>query len=471
MHSTGGGSGPAARGKRMGRPKGVRTMPRTVPVRFGRKTDLATDKPWKWVVFRHHKGSSCHRGTGRRPGCAGKTAALRIYQAHNRPMSIVRRGASLGGESQACGAPVGHSFVPGAGRHGLGGCTASVDQPAQPEFETSIRLHRMDKQFLAVFSLALASGVMLRRSFPGDLVPKAVNRMAWLFLIVLAAETFSRHTPNIVYFLVGMVLLLFVTGIAFMVRGFERSESSDFLTIASTTFGGGNRGFALISVISAWSIFSDDQRKRIIEAFIQMDVMILAWLMFAVPTLLWYRNKKNQADLVDSIKSVAKDIGAPPLAVMAIVILSWAVPANLKSQVATFLEPSHAGRSAVLMYLSLTYVFMITTIGSSSVGSILRSVIIFYAPRWISAITAIFIMSIFSVRDDLAAVLIPPIIVFAVCPPSSGINNFLESFGASEKCKAEIADLNLVTTLIFVGILLVATVSGPIAVTFFRPSA
>lgn len=328
----------------------------------------------------------------------------------------------------------------------------------------------MDKQFFTIVALALISGLSLRRKFPGDVAPKAVNRMAWLFLAVLAAETFSARHPTAIYFLSGLLLLLFVAGIAFLIRGFKNSDSSDYLAIASTTFGGGNRGFALITVISAWPIFSNDQRKHIIEAFIQMDVMVLAWLMFAVPTFLWYKHKNTSVDFFDSIKAVAKDIGAPPLVVMAIVFLSWSFPADVKAHLAQFLEPSHAARSAVLLYLSLTYVFMMTTVTTTRFWEVVVSAFAFYIPRWIAAGTVVLILLLASVRSELAFALIPPILVFAVCPPSNGVNNFLESFAVPKERIAEVANINLVTTMAFVAILLFATIAGSVVAAIVGPA-
>jgi hypothetical protein len=331
--------------------------------------------------------------------------------------------------------------------------------------------HIMDKQFFTIVALALISGLSLRRKFSGDIAPKTVNRMAWLFLAVLAAETFSARAPTWTYFLSGLLLLLFVTGIAFLIRGFKNSDSSDYLAIASTTFGGGNRGFALITVVSAWPVFSEDQRKHIIEAFFQMDVMVLAWLMLAVPALLWHKHKNTSVDYVDSIKAVVKDIGAPPLVVMAIVFLSWAFPADVKASVAGFLEPSHAARSALLLYLSLTYVFMVTTLATTSFGQVVVSALVFYTPRWSAAGAAVLILTIATARPGLAAALIPPILVFAVCPPSNGVNSFLESFAVPRERIAEIANVNLLTTVLFVVILLVATIAGPVVAAIVGPLA
>lgn len=315
----------------------------------------------------------------------------------------------------------------------------------------------MDKQFFTIVALAFVSGISLRRKFPGDVAPKTVNRMAWLFLAVLAAETFSARHPTAIYFLSGLLLLLFVAGIAFLIRGFKATDSSDYLAIASTTFGGGNRGFALITVVSTWPIFSDDQRKHIIEAFLQMDVMVLAWLMFAVPTFLWYKRKDARVEFFDSIKAVAENIGAPPLVVMAIVFLSWSFPADVKAYVAGFLEPSHAARSALLSYLSLTYVFMMTSLTAANLGQIFGSLAAFYIPRWVASGAVGLILIVASVRSELAVALIPPILVFAFCPPSNGVSNFFESFAVPEEKITEIANINIITTVLFFAILLLAT--------------
>ena len=109
--------------------------------------------------------------------------------------------------------------------------------------------------------------------------------------------------------------------------------------------------------------------------------MVLAWLMFVVPTLLWYKNKDSTADLLDSVKSFTKEIGAAPIVVMAVVLVSWAFPVSLKEFITNILEPSHSARSALLLYLSLTYVFLMTNLSSSRVGKIAKSVIFFYFPR------------------------------------------------------------------------------------------
>ena len=308
----------------------------------------------------------------------------------------------------------------------------------------------MDKQFFTIVALSLISGISLRRKFPGEVAPKIVNRMGWLFLAVLAAETFAARHPTFIYFLFGLLLLLFVAGIAFLIRGFKSTDSSDYLAIASTTFGGGNRGFALITVISAWPIFSIDQRNSIIEAFFQMDVMVLAWLMFAVPTFLYYKHKNTKVDFLDSIKSVAKEIGAPPLVVMVIVICSWLFPAGLKSNVAEFLKPSHDARSALLLYLSLTYVFTKTTLATTTFGQVFSSLCKFYIPRWVAAGAVILILIVITVRPELDVALIPPILVFAVCPPSNGVNNFLESFNVPKDQVSDIANINVDSTLVFV---------------------
>lgn len=331
----------------------------------------------------------------------------------------------------------------------------------------------MDKQFITIVALAFISGLSLRRKFPGDIAPKTVNRMAWLFLAVLAAETFSAHTPTLLYFLSGLLFLLFVTAVAFSIKCIKNSESSDYLAIASTTFGAGNRGFALITVISTWPIFSEGQKKHILEAFLQMDVMIFAWLMFVIPTLLWYkdRDKNNQVDFVDSIQNVAKDFGAPPLVVMSIVFLSWAFPVAFKESITRFLEPSHAARSALLLYLSLTYVFMMTTLATARRGQVVVTSLVFYTPRWIAAGAVGLILTVASVKTELAAALIPPILVLAVCPPSNGMSNFLESFNAPQERISEIANLNLITTIAFVVILLLATFAGPVVVAMVGPSA
>ncbi|MCP4285903.1 MAG: hypothetical protein GY792_15845 [Gammaproteobacteria bacterium] len=120
-----------------------------------------------------------------------------------------------------------------------------------------------------------------------------------------------------------------MTGIAFIIRGFNNSESSAYLAIASSTFGGGNRGYALVTVICGWSIFSDN-KKDIISTYLQMDVMVLAWLMFAVPTLLYLKDKNSKVNFLDSIKAFIKEIGASPIFVMMVVLVSWSFPETLK---------------------------------------------------------------------------------------------------------------------------------------------
>jgi hypothetical protein len=327
----------------------------------------------------------------------------------------------------------------------------------------------MDTQFLTIFGLSFITGVVLKRKFPThiDIVPKIVNQMAWLFLAVLAAETFSTHKPSPEYFASGVIFLLFVTGIAFLFRGFQYSDSSDYLAIASGTFGGGNRGYALITIISTWQIFSKPQRDDIIAAFLQIDVMVLAWLMFAVPTLLWYKDKNSQVNFVDSIKNFAKDVGATPLVVMGIILLSWVFPDIVKSNIAKILGPSHPARSALLLYLSLNYVFVVTTLSDSSCSfaTVVKAVFLFYLPRWIAAATILFIVVVGFGKSVWDAIfyypVVLPVLVFAVCPPSNGLNNFMESFRAPMDRIAEISNLNIITTMVFAAILLIATFIGP----------
>ncbi len=333
----------------------------------------------------------------------------------------------------------------------------------------------MDKQFLTIFALSIISGFILRRRFPVDVAPKVVNRMAWLFLVVLAAETFSVHAPAPFYLVSGMVFLLFVTGLAFLLRGFGGTDSADYLAIASTTFGGGNRGYALVTTISTWPLFSLQQRNDIVAAFLQLDVMVLAWLMLVVPTLLWHKNKDAKVDFVDSIKSVAKDLGAAPIVVMGIILLSWAFPSDLKAAFAAFLQPSHSVRSALLLYLSLTYIFMMTTLATSRLGEVIKGLVIFYLPRWAAAILLIVVAMQFTGRTFAAMVLelpfVLPMIVFAFCPPSNGFNNFLESFKAPRERISEISNLNIITTLLFVLILMLATLIGPYVAAWLVPGS
>jgi hypothetical protein len=324
----------------------------------------------------------------------------------------------------------------------------------------------MDEPFLSAFVLSLIAAFALKRTFPGETAPAVINYLAWIFLAILAIETFSKNVPNLRYLGFGALFLVVVSSIAFMLRGFKKTESSDYLAIASGTFGGGNRGFALISVICALPIFSTQQRGDIVTAYLQVDVTVLAWLMFVVPFLFWLRKITGTLSYIDSAKSVATDVGAPPLIVMAIVLTSGLFSEQTKAFINAALEPTHTARSMLLLFLSLTYVFMKTSLGKRTIGSVAKTASLFYLPRVVTGVaTLLGAMTIFD-KSALGVILeyplVLPVLVFAFCPPSNGMHNFMERFHAPKKRVSEIADLNIVTTIVFLLILLAVTILRPL---------
>jgi len=324
----------------------------------------------------------------------------------------------------------------------------------------------MDNQFISIFCLSMFSGLILRKSYDGDMPAKTVNKMAWTLLLILVVETFSAKPPNLLYLLVGLFFLLFVTALSNFFNLFVRGDSdSSYIAIASSTFGGGNRGYALIAVIGSWDIFSKDQSESMVSSFLQIDAMVLMWLMTVVPILISRKVGSDSVSFVDSIKSSLSSLGFSPLIVVFFVMMSWAIPDTLMDSISYLLTPSHSARSFLLLYLSLTYVFLMTNLTNMNIGVLSKYLFLFYVPRCVVAALSILLLYILTKSGVGPSFeqysLIIPLGVLALCPPSSGLNNFMEQFNVPENSIATISSLNIVTTLIFaVALLMVAALSS-----------
>lgn len=281
---------------------------------------------------------------------------------------------------------------------------------------------------------------------------KVVAKMAWVLLAVFSIEAMSKGRFNIIYILIMLTYILVVLGLAML---FTRNRHPGFqlIPVAATTFGGGNRGVALISAITTLPTLLPYQNE-IMAAFIQLDSAVILWLIAVVPYLL-AKSHKDKPKITDSLKTFVSEAGYAPIVIVFVVIIGAIIP---KAPIYIFIQDSLADstkiRGAILTYLAFTLMFMSFRLTSRTIGEVLSALFEFYTPRLLVPLIGVFIA--FQLHNQSALYLEAgtlafgvALLVMALCPPSSLLSVMLATNGHNDKQTAELSDLNIVATFLF----------------------
>ena len=318
----------------------------------------------------------------------------------------------------------------------------------------------MNTYLLTMLLLALMSGIVLRRlrsrtgeKLDGD-VQRVIARLSWILLAVFSVDAVSKSATNFWYVL-GM--LLYILMVYLLARAIDRRPQStvSVIPIASTTFGGGNRGVAMVMALSALPILLN-QREDLLAVFVQLDAAVIVWLVVITPYLLAISTGEKPS-VIDSYKSLVSEAGFAPVVMVLVVLFGWAAPDGLKSWLRDTLAHSRAERAAVLMYLSFTLMFTNASLADRSLGSLLNDLLRFYLPRILPVMAIALFVYLINQGDGTvltasSSSLFIALCVLALSPPSSLFAVLLERELIPSQEVRRLADLSLVTTALFLAL-------------------
>jgi hypothetical protein len=321
-----------------------------------------------------------------------------------------------------------------------------------------------------IFTILALSGLSgwalktLRTREGQSIAPEAqrvVARLSWVFLGIFSVEAMSKGGMDWKYSLPMFVYILIVYVLA---RQLDKNKSGSFriIPVATTTFGGGNRGVAMISALTALPVLAG-QKETLLPVFIQMDAVVILWLICVVPYLISDNAKdSNNPKIVDSIKSFANEAGVGPIVMVAAVVLGPMLSKDVKAWLAATLLESSRERSAILMYLSFTLMFATTALLSRKVGDLFHDLWKFYVSR-LTPVTLVFAFLLATTPSEQSSIktilnysFALALLVLALCPPSSLLPALLSNSKLTDSDQkdymTQTADLNIVTTFLFLGL-------------------
>ena len=326
----------------------------------------------------------------------------------------------------------------------------------------------MNTYLVTMLALSLLSGIVLRKlrsragaELEGE-VQRVIARLSWILLAVFSVDAVSRSATNVSHVL-GMFAYILV--VYLLARALDREPRTTVavLPVATTTFGGGNRGVAMILALSALPILAD-RREDLLTVFVQLDSAVIVWLVVITPYLL-AKSTGEKLSLIDSYKSLVSEAGFAPVVMVLVVLFGSFAPDELKGWLRGRLDYSRTERAAILMYLSFTLMFTNANLLKRTLGSVLDDLLRFYVPR---LLPVLLVGSwLLYLRSDgtatplatLGSSLFIALCVLALSPPSSLFALLLERESIPSQEARRLADLNVVTTTLF--LLLAALAASP----------
>ncbi len=304
---------------------------------------------------------------------------------------------------------------------------------------------------LQAFGLAVIASFISRYYVKNETTIKNANEIiatiiVHLFLPLLVFEALTNNIQNIknyitLYFIGFLIsLTLYLTTLVF-----SRKLKPEFkhLNLLVSTFGGGNRGVALMSliIIAAPSLYStniDHDYDEMLSSFIMLDLGNFTFFLTYLPTLICKEAGLVPTKKLSGMTDMLTIFGPYTLAVLMPILLffTYSIGNDWASQV---LSHSKECRKFTLLFLSTYYIFLqfdfkLKTIFKSA---FLCTLFIVFRLMAISLIFLYFhIMyerEIFSIFDMiLNSNIALPIIILLCCPPSSLLPALLNQAGLSQ---------------------------------------
>lgn len=327
----------------------------------------------------------------------------------------------------------------------------------------------MNTYLLTQLVLALLSGIVLRnlRSKSGASMnaeaQRVVARLAWVLLAVFSVEAMSRGSMNFLY---AVFMLFYIVIVYLLARSFATRTTETFqpIPVAATTFGGGNRGVAMISALSSLPLLAPN-REALLAIFVQLDAAVIIWLVAVVPFLV-RDTSTEKPQIIDSYKTFVSEAGYAPVIMVLVVLFGSLVPPSAKTSLQEFLAHSSRERAAVLTYLAFTLMFATTSLATRSIGDLLDDLWRFYVPRLL--VPVLLVVLLYAGHLPLATLgasavsLAIALSVLALSPPSSLFPVLLATSSRQSHHAERLADLNVLTTLLFLLFAMAAASPGPL---------
>jgi hypothetical protein len=313
---------------------------------------------------------------------------------------------------------------------------------------------------LQAFLLALAASYVTRRTMKGD--DKAISRASEgvssvlinIFLPLLVLEALVNNIDNIALYMVHFILGFGVAFALYTSVGliFRRSNTDlKYTNLIVSTFGGGNRGVALMSLIvvimSGTSMVKAERGyDELLAAFIILDLGNFFFFLAALPILVRKAAKRNNLELGETsngMTDILSVFGPYAFAISIPIALYFSfaqsVNPNLGNDwVAEILDSSKEGRRFMILFLSTYYIFLRFKINFDALKSSFSLCAVFVTFRLLAISIVFFVFYFLSSGSVIDAINLVansiiglPLVVLLLCPPSSLLPALLNGLGFS----------------------------------------
>ena len=331
----------------------------------------------------------------------------------------------------------------------------------------------MNAYLLTLLLLALLSAHAIRqlRTRAGEPLAaqaqRVIARLSWVMLAVFSLEAMSKGSMNIVFTLAMLGYIAIVYALAQLLSA-PSQDRFKVIPVAATTFGGGNRGVAMISALAALPVLTP-YKDELLAVFVQLDSAVIIWLVTVVPFLM-SRSSTHSPQIREAYQSFVSEAGYAPVFIIGVVLFGFMVPQSIKEWLYALLAQTSKERSAILSYLAFTLMFATTSLSARRMGELLNDLWRFYVPRLVIPAVLIGLLAAGFVGTKLLSTsfiaFTVALSVLALCPPSSLFLALLVSHENLAKHNARLADLNVITTFLFLVLALLAAYPTPLIAAF-----